>query len=242
MNDLLRLESVFCSKGSPPSPIINNISFSVAIRARVTLVGPSGCGKSTLLRTIVGLDPVSSGRILFQGRTVEDWTIPEWRRRIGLVFQLPYLFSGTVKENLLFGPRLHHVPIKNETDFAIHYLDQVGLPNELLDRPSHQLSVGQQMRVSLARTLANQPQILLLDEPTSSLDEHSARQILDLINRLNRENEITTIVATHQLTTVEHLGGRVLRMDQGELAQDCPVDEFLARRNDPAAFSNKETG
>lgn len=187
MNSLLTFENVHCWKGNGAGrkEIIRDLSFSLEPGGIVTLLGPSGSGKSTVLRLAVGLDEIASGRIWFHGRAVSEWDIRELRRRVGMVFQLPYLFPGTVKDNLLYAPRIHQRLPENETTFVRDLLDQVGLPSDLLSRSSTELSVGQQMRVSLARTLANHPEILLLDEPASALDPKAAAMRNALIPSLN---------------------------------------------------------
>ncbi len=212
MNPILSVENVTCRKGDKfdQVTILSNVSFTVNSGEIVSLLGSSGSGKSTLLRTLVGLDPLSSGQIFFHEKSVQEWDIQELRRRMGYVLQLPYLFPGTVAENILYAPRFHHRLDKDEAAFVQEMLSHVGLPSDLAQRRSHELSVGQQMRVSLARTLANQPDVLLLDEPTASLDPKSAQHILQLILRLNREDGITVIVVTHDRDISRQLNGRWL--------------------------------
>lgn len=238
MTDILSVESVSCSKGvgNARRRILNNVSFSLPPGAMLNVVGASGSGKSTLLRVLIGLDPLESGRILVQQRGMEQYGISEWRRRMGLVLQLPHLFTGTVSDNLLFGPRTHRKLPKDHDAFVARLLQRVGLPQDAASRNSNDLSVGQQMRVSLARTLANEPDILLLDEPSAALDRASARQIVDLILKLNRESGVTVIVVNHQIDVAQKLGGGVLFFDEGASTFYETIDDAAPRLESLAAM------
>ena len=237
MSSLLTFENVHCWKGNGANrkEIIRDLSFSLDSGGIATLLGPSGSGKSTVLRLAVGLDEFASGRIWFHGRTIQEWDIRELRRRTGMVFQLPFLFPGTVKDNLLYAPRIHQRMPADESAFVRDLLAQVGLPPDLLSRSSTELSVGQQMRISLARTLANHPEILLLDEPASALDPKAAAHLLGLIRQLNREKGYTVLCVTHQLDFARALGGRFLLLQDGRLTLDGRVEE-LDRHVDTAAW------
>ncbi|MBI1389549.1 MAG: ATP-binding cassette domain-containing protein [bacterium] len=230
MTDILRLESVTCLKRAEgrSRPILRSLDFTLEKNGVQCVIGPSGCGKSTLLRCIVGLDEISEGRILFQGRDVIEFAVHDLRRRIGFVQQLPFLFTGTVMDNLLYGPTLHHRRPADPPRFAADLLTRAGLSAELASRPASELSVGQQMRVSFARALANQPELLLLDEPTASLDRASAGRIFDAIERLNRDDGVAMLVVTHQFEAARRLGGRVAVMDEGRVCAQGALDELLA--------------
>ena len=120
MSSLLTFENVHCWKGNGANrkEIIRDLSFSLDSGGIATLLGPSGSGKSTVLRLAVGLDEIASGRILFHGREIHAWDIRELRRRAGMVFQLPYLFAGSVKDNLLYAPRIHQRMPEDESAFV----------------------------------------------------------------------------------------------------------------------------
>ena len=217
MTDILTVESVCCSKGvgGERRQILKEVSFTLPQGAVFNVLGPSGSGKSTLLRVLVGLDPLDSGRVTFRDCCLGQCGIGEWRRRMGLVLQLPHLFAGTVSDNILYGPHIHRQPIKEKEEFVNDMLHRVGLPEDAAKRNSSDLSVGQQMRVSLARTLANEPDILLLDEPSAALDRASARQIVELILKLNRESGVAIIIVNHQIDVAKKLGGNVLFFEEG---------------------------
>ncbi|MDP8243430.1 MAG: ATP-binding cassette domain-containing protein [Candidatus Hinthialibacter antarcticus] len=238
MVNILTVESASCFKGvgDERRRILDNVSFSLPAGAMLNVLGPSGSGKSTLLRVLIGLDPLESGRIIFQDREMEQYGVGEWRRRMGLVLQLPHLFAGTVSDNLLFGPRIHRKPPQDKAAFVSDLLQRVGLPQEAASRNSNDLSVGQQMRVSLARTLANAPDILLLDEPSAALDRASARQIVDLILKLNRESGVTVIVVNHQIDIAQKLGGAVLFFDEGASTFYETIDDAAPRLESLAAM------
>ncbi|MEW6235660.1 MAG: ATP-binding cassette domain-containing protein [Candidatus Omnitrophota bacterium] len=228
MSEILWLENVSCGKKTKAATVVilRDISFCMNQGEIVALLGPSGSGKSTLLRAIVGLDEIFEGRLFFHEKNLLEWDIRELRRKAGLVLQLPYLFAGSVRDNLLYGPRLHHPRRIDESDLAAELLDQVGLPIDLIERRASDLSVGQQMRVSLGRTLANRPELLLLDEPTASLDPASSRHIVELIQRLNRERGIGVLAVTHERETARSLGGRWMLLQEGQLTQPETADSL----------------
>jgi putative ABC transport system ATP-binding protein len=226
MNGLLQFERVSCRKGG--NLILDEISLSAQKGEIVTVLGRSGSGKSTVLRLAIGLDEIAQGSVLFWGRDIREWNVAELRRRMGLVLQLPYLFPGTVADNLLYGPRIHRQKIDEDAVIS-EIFSLVGLPIDLAQRRTSDLSVGQQIRVSLGRTLANRPEILLLDEPTAALDPQSERHILNLIGALNRDGGYTIVCVTHKLESARYLGGRSILMDNGRIAMEGSAEEVLER-------------
>ncbi|MBD3268389.1 ATP-binding cassette domain-containing protein [bacterium] len=229
MNSFLSFHRVSCHKGkaAQQTQILKQLSFSVEEGEIVSLLGTSGAGKTTILRLIVGLDSFSKGEIQYMGRPLREMDVVALRREIGFVAQLPHLFPGTVAENLLFAPTIHKQPIDDRQAFVGTLLDRVGLPKDMASRITVDLSVGQQMRVSLARTLANQPKMLLLDEPTASLDRASAAQILSLIRELNQQQGLTIMAVTHDLNAVKILDGRSLFLHQGQIVEQGPSQTIL---------------
>lgn len=188
--------------------ILRDVSLRIAPRQVYGLVGPSGAGKSTLLRAfnrLLDLQPgyTVRGRVLFKGRDVrargED--ADALRRRIGMVFQQPAVFPTSIAANVVFGAR-HHVPLTKaaRVELVEASLRQAGLWNEVKDRLAEsalRLSVGQQQRLCLARTLAVDPEVVLMDEPTSALDARSTELIEQLILELKRTR--TVVLVTHNL-------------------------------------------
>ncbi|MBZ0254431.1 ATP-binding cassette domain-containing protein [bacterium] len=242
MTDILTVESINCSKGAGQErrQILKDVSFTLPQGAIFNVLGPSGSGKSTLLRVLVGLDALDSGRIAFRDCCLGQCGIGEWRRRMGLVLQLPHLFAGTVSDNLLYGPRIHHKQIQDKEEFVADLMQRVGLPEDAAKRNSNDLSVGQQMRVSLARTLANEPDILLLDEPSAALDRASARQIVELILKLNRESGVTIMIVNHQIDVAKKLGGSVLFFEEGAATFYQTYDAAAPRLEALASMYNED--
>lgn len=205
--------------------ILKGINFSFEQGDIVTLVGPSGAGKSTLLTLLNRLADPDKGEIYFKGAALKGYNVTELRRRIGLVLQQPVLFSGTVEDNVLFGPSLKGIKGK---EIAGELLELVGLPADYANRKTDNLSGGEKQRVSLARTMANNPEVLLLDEPTSALDPGAAEHIEQTVLTLNREKGVTAVWVTHNLEQARRVGTRTLLLVNGELIEDKPTSEFFA--------------
>lgn len=204
--------------------VLEGVSAQVRRGSLVTLIGPSGAGKSTLLSLLNRLEDPDEGQIFFLGKRLPEWDVLELRRRVGLVFQQPVMLAGTVEDNLLYGPRLR----KRETEIDPALLiAQVGLPKEILKRSSLELSGGEQQRVALARTLANNPDVLLLDEVTSSLDPESVRIIEQLILDLNAKG-LTCLWVTHDLEQAKRLDGEVWIIIGGRLIEASPARDVFS--------------
>jgi putative ABC transport system ATP-binding protein len=173
--------------------ILGNLDLKVNKGELITIMGTSGSGKSTLLRLINRLSEIHSGTILLNGNDIRSHVPMELRRKIGMVFQVPVVFKGSVRDNLAFGIKLWGGKTGIET-----LSRDAGIPEDLLDADAGQLSIGEKQRVCIARALANQPEILLLDEPTSSLDAVSAQKIEKLLLGLQKERDMTILWVTHE--------------------------------------------
>ena len=215
--------------------VLRGISFNVEPGEFFALLGPSGSGKSTLLRLIAGFNQHQAGRLLIGDRDVTG--IPPWQRNVGMVFQNYALWPHmTVRANVAFGLEERRLPkdeIRRRADAA---LALVGLADYAGRRPG-ELSGGQQQRVALARTLAVEPQVLLLDEPLSNLDAKLRVQMRQELRRLHERLGITTIFVTHDQEEALTICDRVAVMDQGVIQQigtpvalfDQPVNRFVAQ-------------
>ena len=198
-------------------PVVDGVSLDVEPGSLVALLGPSGCGKSTTLRAVAGLLQPRSGDVLFDGVSVLA-EAPE-RRPVAMVFQAPLLFPHmSIGDNVAFGLRMQGVGRPERRRRAEQALEQVRLPGVAHRRPG-QLSGGQEQRVSLARALVTQPQVLLLDEPFSALDASLRVEVRDLVAQLQREAGVTTLFVTHDQEEATVLADRVALMLDGRLVQ-----------------------
>lgn len=207
---------------------LQGVSFSVAEGECVGLIGPNGAGKSTLLLHLNGLLPESwngESAVLVGGRPLTRETLPEVRRQVGLLFQDPndQLFCPTVLEDVAFGPRQLGLCEPEVRARVTQALAKAGLPG-FEQRAPHHLSVGEKRRVCLAGVLACDPSILVLDEPTSSLDPRGRREIKELL----RQIPITKLIATHDLELVVELCTRVIVLDAGTVVAEGPTLELLS--------------
>jgi putative ABC transport system ATP-binding protein len=204
--------------------IVNDISLAVNRGELLGVVGASGSGKSSFLRLLNRLDEPTSGTVFLASRDYRDIPPRTLRQRVGMVTQRPFLFPGDVASNLRFGPaqRGEHLP---DTEIA-SLLDRVGLPG-FADRNVANLSGGEQQRVSLARALANRPEVLLLDEPTSALDEQAKVGIEGLISNFISEGGFTFVMVTHDRDQARRLCHRVALIEHGKLVQLGAPDEVF---------------
>lgn len=205
---------------------VNGASLDIAAGEFVCLLGPSGCGKSTLLNAVAGFVPPASGRVLVGDRPV---TGPDVSR--GVVFQsgealFPWL---TVKQNVEFGPRMRKLPKQRRAALSEHYLDMVGLAPSANRLPG-ELSGGMRQRVQLARVLANEPTLVLMDEPFGALDAQT-RQVMQVeLDRIWRESGKTIVFVTHDIGEALLLADRVVTMTAGPAARIKEVYEIALPR------------
>ena len=216
-------------------PTIKGINLSVQPGEFVLLTGPTGCGKSTLLKTLNGIIPHQSGgkmegTVKVNGLDTNTTKMQDTCKQVGMVFQSPddQLFSTVVEDEIAFGPENLCLG-KNEIDRGIDLaLRKVGMKN-LRQAQIGTLSGGQKQRVAIASVLAMEPRILALDEPLSQLDPMGAKEVLDVIKRLNVEQNITVILVEHRIHEVAHMASRILVMDEGELVLDEPTGKAFAK-------------
>ena len=206
------------------STILSDISFDVSVDDLLGIVGASGSGKSSLLRLLNRLDEPTSGVVYVDGQDYRQLPPRELRRRVGMVTQQPFLFPGDVASNLRFGPAQRGESVPDEE--IARLLERVGLP-EFAAREVSVLSGGEQQRVSLARALANHPEVVLLDEPTSALDEDSKLGIEELITSLVRDQGLTCVMVTHDRQQARRMCNRVILLEAGHVIQSGTATEVL---------------
>ncbi len=209
--------------------ILENVDARIPDGRITAVVGPSGAGKSTLLRAINRLIEPSSGEVYLDGEPTSGLDVLELRRRVGMVFQIPALFGGSVEEAVLYGTSLSG----RDAD-PRRLLEMVGLSASLAERDPQALSVGQQQRVSIARALALGPEALLLDEPTSALDEAARRRIEELVTDLNARLGLTMVFVSHDLSQVERVADRVVLMSEGRSGGEWIRDDFFSAAGERA--------
>jgi phosphonate transport system ATP-binding protein len=210
---------------------LKNVTLEIPDGQMMVIVGLSGAGKSTLIRAINGLVPLTSGEVTIDGRSVtkaRGRELREIRSRIGMIFQTFNLVKRTsVLNNVLMG-RLHATPTwrslvgryrADDVEIAMRALERVGIVDKAYVRASD-LSGGQQQRVGIARALAQEPKIILADEPVASLDPPTSHVVMRDLQRINRELGITTIVNLHFLDLAKVYGERIIGMRAGELVYD----------------------
>ena len=187
---------------------VKDVNLEIEANKITALIGPSGCGKSTVLRTLNRMNDnlpgaKASGEVTINNENIYERTtdLIELRRRVGMVFQRPYPFPMSIYDNIAYGPRMHGIKDKKVLDEIInHSLEQSVLWEEVKDKlhsNAYELSGGQQQRLCIARALAVEPEILLLDEPCSALDPIATLKIEDLLNELKKE--LTIVIVTHNM-------------------------------------------
>ncbi|MBI5161306.1 MAG: ABC transporter ATP-binding protein [Micrococcales bacterium] len=206
---------------------LTGVNLHMAPGEFVALLGPSGCGKTTVLRALSGLETITAGRILIDGRDVAR--VPVNKRDIGMVFQSYSLFPHmSAQQNVEYGLAMRRVDRVTRRQRAADALELVGL-GRLGERYAHQLSGGQQQRVALARALVTRPKVLLLDEPLSALDAKVRVQLRDEIRRIQTELGITTLFVTHDQEEALAVADRVAVMREGNIEQIGSPEDLYTR-------------
>jgi|SRR6266436_7668064 putative ABC transport system ATP-binding protein len=204
--------------------LVQDANFEVRHGEVLAITGPSGSGKTSLLRLLNRLDEPTTGSVFVDGIDYRTIEARELRRKLGMVTQRPYLFPGTVAENLRFGPAQRGQTLPPEAIEEL--LAQVGLKG-YAGRDVANLSGGEAQRVSVARTLANSPLVLLLDEPTSALDDAAKLEVESTIQKVVRDQGLTCVMVTHDLAQASRLAGRALLLEGGRIVRAGPVEEVL---------------
>ena len=203
--------------------IVNDVSFDVNAGELLAIVGSSGAGKSSLLRLMNRLDEPTSGAVFVEGKDYREIPTRELRRRVGMVMQRPFVFPGTVAENLRFGPQQQGKTLSDDEIESV--LRDVGLNGYASEDVGH-LSGGEAQRVCFARALANQPAVLLLDEPTSALDEVAKLEVEAVVRRISGQG-VTSVMVTHDFNQARRLATRAAQLQSGKLIRIGPATEVL---------------
>jgi putative ABC transport system ATP-binding protein len=214
-------------KGDMAINAVDKVSFEVNKGEIVSIVGRSGSGKSTLLNLIGGLDTASQGQIIFNGKKISDWTRNElsYHRRfnVGMIFQsFNLIFTRSALENVVLALIFGDSPKSERKSRARELLESVGLSERLYHKPD-ELSGGETQRVAIARALANNPEIILADEPTGNLDSVTAKEIIDLLVNLNKQNGKTIFLVTHDRETAESISDRMIYLLDGKIIENNKI-------------------
>jgi peptide/nickel transport system ATP-binding protein len=230
---------------------VDDVSFSVRKGETLGIVGESGCGKSTTARLLMRLVSPDVGTVVFDGDPVAERrgiTVNEMRRQMQMVFQDSYSSLNprmTMAESIAYAPRMHGVPRKEAYDRAETFLAQVGLnPRTYARRYPHELSGGQRQRVNIARALALEPRLVILDEAVAALDKSVEAQVLNLLAELKQRFNLTYLFISHDLNVVEYMSDRVLVMYLGRVVETGPVEQIYRHPRHPytrALFASKPT-
>ena len=204
--------------------LVDDVSIDVRRRDVLAIVGPSGSGKSSFLRMLNRLDEPTSGNVYLDGQDTREIPPRILRQRVGMVMQSANLFPGTVADNIRYGPAQRGGTIPADQVEAL--LAQVGLGG-YASRDVNHLSGGEAQRVSVARTLANKPDVLLLDEPTSALDDDAEQEVEALLCRIMDHEHLTCLVVTHDMAQAARMANRAMIMAEGRLVAIGPAEEVL---------------
>ena len=198
--------------------VLTDVDAAFHRRLVTAIVGPSGAGKTSLLRCLNRLEEPQSGEVLLDGANIRTLDPTTLRKRVGMIFQTPILFQGSIRSNLSYG-------LDGVDDRALlETLDAVGLSRSFLERDSTALSVGQGQRVCIARALVRGPEVLLMDEPTSALDKDATARIEALIRDL-AEGGLAIVLVTHDLAQASRVADRALLLVEGRVQAQGSMDE-----------------
>ncbi|MDT2756200.1 amino acid ABC transporter ATP-binding protein [Enterococcus asini] len=225
------IETKKLNKSYREKPVLHDIDLAIAKGEVVTVIGPSGSGKSTLLRCLNGLEEINSGSIIFKGKELSQKE-KEWqkvRKEIGMVFQSYDLFPDrTVLENLIIGPVMVKKIAKDQAMAnARQWLQRVGL-EAYGDSYPRALSGGQKQRVAIVRSLCMEPELILLDEITASLDPEMVREVLEVILDL-AQGDTTMLIVTHEMVFARQVSDRIIFMAEGRILEESSPQKFFTQ-------------
>lgn len=234
MMDILKVNNLNLDYGK--NHAINDINMNIREKAVTALIGPSGCGKSTFLRCLNRMNDLIDnvtvkGEVMFEDKNIylNSYDVNELRKRIGMVFQKPNPFPTSIYNNITYGPKLHGIKDKKTLDEIVERsLKGAALWEEVkdrLDKSAMGLSGGQQQRLCIARTLAIEPEIILMDEPTSALDPISTTKVEDLIQELKKK--YTVVIVTHNMQQAARISDYTAFFLSGEVVEFNKTDDIF---------------
>lgn len=233
------LKTGLFGKGGDVVLAVDGVDFEVLNGETLGVVGESGCGKSTTARLMMQLLAATAGEVIFDGRTVggRELSVKEFRRQVQMVFQDSYASLNprlTIEDSVAFGPQVHGVPKTEAVHRARDLLMRVGLePRRFAERYPHELSGGQRQRVNIARALALQPRMVILDEAVSALDKSVEAQVINLLLDLKAEFGLTYVFISHDLNVVRYVSDRVMVMYLGQVSEIGPSDALYENPQHP---------
>lgn len=232
MNKIIEICNVSTAYGE--NEVLHHVSLTIEKGEFIVIIGPSGCGKTTLLKTINGLVVPTKGEVLVKGEKLKECNLAAMRRHIGYAVQGAKLFPHmTVEDNICYVPELENKMTREEKDrLTKRMLEMVELPFELAARFPRQLSGGQKQRVGIARAMASEPDILLMDEPFGAVDEITKKALQEGLAGLWKKTGITIIFITHDIGEAFRLGSRILIMKDGRIWQEGTENELLKSPRD----------
>ncbi len=224
MPPTIRLEQISVAKHG--RAVLTDVTLTFAPKGTYSILGPSGAGKTTLLRLLNRLDEPTRGGLWLDDTPYSRLSTVILRRRVAMVFQVPIVFTGSVRDNLLMPLRLQQ---RRDGDLSVlrRHLELAGLGSTFLDRAAAGLSVGEKQRVCIARALMTEPEVLLLDEPTAALDPTAARRLIESVVDLNRQVGLTVILVSHQPEQARVVGGQVVLLVGGNVAEQTSAAQFF---------------
>lgn len=225
MKTIIELKDI--KKAYDQTTVLNHFNLSIEQGEFITIIGTSGSGKTTILKMMNGLIQPTSGLVKVHGKNIQEQDLIQLRRHMGYVIQGSVLFPHlTVKQNIAYVLQLEK-KTKNIDQVVDQWLETVQLDSSFKDKYPHTLSGGQQQRVGIARALANQPDILLMDEPFGAVDEITRRQLQDELLKIYQQKKITILFVTHDIQEALKLGTKVLIMDQGQIQQFATPENII---------------
>lgn len=220
---MIKLENVTKVYRQTGVSAVNNLSVNIGPGEFVYVIGPTGAGKSTFIKLLYREEKATSGKVIVAGQDVSklrDSKVPYFRRNIGIVFQnFRLLPKKTVFENIAFALEVTDTPRLKIRSRVRKTLELVGLEDKINAYP-HQLSGGQQQRVAIARAIVNNPKVLIADEPTGNLDPDTSKEIIELLDRINKINHTTVLVVTHDKEIVQKYKKRTILIEDGCIKTD----------------------